>query len=141
MSGERYRLTWASSLYIDVKVISPIHNNWITSLVFFQEFECGVQFESTEKNKQEWSFTLYDFDGQGKVTKEVRSGFTFQLDFVRNTLIVQCTVRVAWSWTRAAKLLEGNQGAISIIEFWQIQWTVIYWNCWFFLWFWGLIGR
>lgn len=35
-----------------------------------EEFECGVQFESTEKNKQEWSFTLYDFDGQGKVTKE-----------------------------------------------------------------------
>lgn len=60
-------------------------------MFFFQEFECGVQFEGTEKNKQEWSFTLYDFDGQGKVTKEVRSRFTFQLDFVCNTLIVQCT--------------------------------------------------
>lgn len=35
-----------------------------------EEFECGVQFESTEKNKQEWSFTLYDFDGHGKITKE-----------------------------------------------------------------------
>ena len=36
-----------------------------------QEFECGVQFEGLEKNKQEWSFTLYDFDGHGKITREV----------------------------------------------------------------------
>ncbi|KAK3086743.1 hypothetical protein FSP39_022726 [Pinctada imbricata] len=35
-----------------------------------EEFECGVQFEGSEKNKQEWSFTLYDFDGHGKITKE-----------------------------------------------------------------------
>jgi hypothetical protein len=39
--------------------------------VYFQEFECGVQFEGLEKNKQEWSFTLYDFDGHGKITREV----------------------------------------------------------------------
>ena len=37
-----------------------------------QEFECGVQFEGTENSKQEWSFTLYDFDGHGRITKEVR---------------------------------------------------------------------
>ncbi|KAJ8302890.1 hypothetical protein KUTeg_019286 [Tegillarca granosa] len=35
-----------------------------------EEFECGVQFEGTENNKQEWAFTLYDFDGHGKITKE-----------------------------------------------------------------------
>lgn len=39
----------------------------------FQEFECGVHFEGLEKNKQEWSFTLYDFDGHGKITREVNS--------------------------------------------------------------------
>ena len=35
-----------------------------------QSFECE---RSTVKaaQKQEWAFTLYDFDGQGKVTKEV----------------------------------------------------------------------
>lgn len=35
-----------------------------------EEFECGVHFEGLEKNKQEWSFTLYDFDGHGKITRE-----------------------------------------------------------------------
>ncbi len=34
-----------------------------------QEFECGVSVAGSDK--QEWSFTLYDFDGRGKVTKEV----------------------------------------------------------------------
>lgn len=33
-----------------------------------EEFECGVHFGGGEK--QEWSFTLYDFDGHGKITKE-----------------------------------------------------------------------
>lgn len=37
----------------------------------FQEFECGVHFGAGENSKQEWSFTLYDFDGHGKITKEV----------------------------------------------------------------------
>ena len=35
----------------------------------FQEFECGVSVAGSDK--QEWSFTLYDFDGKGKITKEV----------------------------------------------------------------------
>ncbi|XP_041375345.1 protein naked cuticle homolog 2-like isoform X2 [Gigantopelta aegis] len=35
-----------------------------------EEFECGVQFEGSENSKQEWSFTLYDFDGHGRITKE-----------------------------------------------------------------------
>jgi len=38
-----------------------------------QEFECGVHFGGGENAKQEWSFTLYDFDGHGKITKEVGS--------------------------------------------------------------------
>ncbi|CAL1537756.1 unnamed protein product [Lymnaea stagnalis] len=35
-----------------------------------EEIECGVQFEGSENSKQEWSFTLYDFDGHGRITKE-----------------------------------------------------------------------
>ncbi|XP_060583522.1 protein naked cuticle homolog 2-like isoform X2 [Ruditapes philippinarum] len=35
-----------------------------------EEFECGVHFGGGENSKQEWSFTLYDFDGHGKITKE-----------------------------------------------------------------------
>ncbi|BFZ19210.1 hypothetical protein BsWGS_22249 [Bradybaena similaris] len=35
-----------------------------------EEFECGLQFECSENAKQEWAFTLYDFDGHGKITKE-----------------------------------------------------------------------
>ncbi|ELU11388.1 hypothetical protein CAPTEDRAFT_221730 [Capitella teleta] len=35
-----------------------------------EEFECGVSVAGSTSDKQEWSFTLYDFDGQGKVTKE-----------------------------------------------------------------------
>ncbi|XP_019629285.1 PREDICTED: protein naked cuticle homolog 2-like isoform X1 [Branchiostoma belcheri] len=33
-----------------------------------EEFECGVSVEGSDK--QEWTFTLYDFDGKGKVTQE-----------------------------------------------------------------------
>ena len=39
--------------------------------LYLQEFECGVHFGGGENSKQEWSFTLYDFDGHGKITKEV----------------------------------------------------------------------
>ena len=49
---------------------------------FFQEFECGVHFGGGENSKQEWSFTLYDFDGHGKITKEVCSVFWPFLDYV-----------------------------------------------------------
>lgn len=34
-----------------------------------QDLECDVSVE--EDNRQEWVFTLYDFDNSGKVTKEV----------------------------------------------------------------------
>lgn len=36
---------------------------------FFQDVECDVSLE--DDNRQEWIFTLYDFDNSGKVTKEV----------------------------------------------------------------------
>lgn len=36
-----------------------------------QEFECGLSVNGPETDRQEWSFTLYDFDGQGNITKEV----------------------------------------------------------------------
>lgn len=39
-------------------------------LVPFQELECAVSME--EDNRQEWTFTLYDFDNSGKVTREVK---------------------------------------------------------------------
>ncbi|XP_012943497.1 protein naked cuticle homolog 1 isoform X2 [Aplysia californica] len=35
-----------------------------------EEFECGVQLEGSESSKQEWFFTLYNFDGHGRITKE-----------------------------------------------------------------------
>jgi len=33
-----------------------------------EDVECGVSV--AESDKQEWAFTLYDFDGRGKITKE-----------------------------------------------------------------------
>ena len=45
-----------------------------------QDLECDVSVE--EDNRQEWIFTLYDFDNSGKVTKEVR------LLFIYSTLIL-----------------------------------------------------
>lgn len=35
-----------------------------------QDVECDVSVE--DDNRQEWIFTLYDFDNSGRVTKEVR---------------------------------------------------------------------
>lgn len=40
-------------------------------LRFPQELECAVSLE--DDNRQEWTFTLYDFDNSGKVTREVRA--------------------------------------------------------------------
>lgn len=34
-----------------------------------QDLECDISVE--DDNRQEWIFTLYDFDNSGKVTKEV----------------------------------------------------------------------
>lgn len=34
-----------------------------------QELQCDVSVE--EDSRQEWTFTLYDFDNNGKVTREV----------------------------------------------------------------------
>lgn len=49
---------------------------WILYIIDFQytclypqDFECDVSVE--DDNRQEWIFTLYDFDNSGKVTKEV----------------------------------------------------------------------
>lgn len=36
-----------------------------------QELQCDVSVE--EDSRQEWTFTLYDFDNNGKVTREVRA--------------------------------------------------------------------
>ena len=33
--------------------------------------ECGQSIKSTGSDRQEWSYTLYDFEGQGQVTRDV----------------------------------------------------------------------
>jgi len=43
---------------------------WLSLLFINQELECAVSVE--EDNRQEWTFTLYDFDNNGKVTREVK---------------------------------------------------------------------
>ncbi|XP_074644557.1 uncharacterized protein LOC141901301 [Tubulanus polymorphus] len=47
---------------------SETDNTKIGDSINVEEFECGVSVEGSEK--QEWSFTFYDFDGRGKITKD-----------------------------------------------------------------------
>jgi len=44
-----------------------------SSCVEFQDFECDVQMEGSEsgEERKEFSFTFYDLDGHGKITKDV----------------------------------------------------------------------
>ena len=46
---------------------------WLTvkqaTYLSVQELQCDVSVE--EDSRQEWTFTLYDFDNNGKVTREV----------------------------------------------------------------------
>lgn len=39
-------------------------------ILISQDLECNVSL--VDDNRQEWVFTLYDFDNSGKVTKEVK---------------------------------------------------------------------
>lgn len=39
-----------------------------------QEFECDVSVAEGDRRRQEFSFTLYDFDGHGKITKDDIAG-------------------------------------------------------------------
>lgn len=39
-----------------------------------QEFECDVSVAEGNRKRQEFSFTLYDFDGHGKITKDDIAG-------------------------------------------------------------------
>lgn len=39
-----------------------------------QEFECDVSVAEGDRKRQEFSFTLYDFDGHGKITKDDIAG-------------------------------------------------------------------
>lgn len=53
---------------------SRCHSLWVTSharvlSACVQELQCDVSVE--EDSRQEWTFTLYDFDNNGKVTREV----------------------------------------------------------------------
>ncbi|XP_044001554.1 putative uncharacterized protein DDB_G0277255 [Aphidius gifuensis] len=40
----------------------------------FEEFECDVSVAEGNRKRQEFSFTLYDFDGHGKITKDDIAG-------------------------------------------------------------------
>lgn len=66
--------TAGKQLQFEVSVPSSLphtltHTLLQTNLALFQELECAVSVE--EDNRQEWTFTLYDFDNNGKVTREV----------------------------------------------------------------------
>lgn len=62
-------------------LLSSISLSWVVCHVadlfcdFVQEFECDVSVEGGVdvggQERQEFSFTLYDFDGHGKITKDV----------------------------------------------------------------------
>jgi len=45
-------------------------------LLFKALSECGQSVKSIGSDRQEWSYTLYDFEGQGHVTRDV-SGFLY----------------------------------------------------------------
>lgn len=45
-----------------------------TILCLLQEFECDVSVAEGDRRRQEFSFTLYDFDGHGKITKDDIAG-------------------------------------------------------------------
>lgn len=54
---------------------SRCSSRWVTArrvlsvCLSVQELQCDVSVE--EDSRQEWTFTLYDFDNNGKVTREV----------------------------------------------------------------------
>ncbi|KYN42310.1 Protein naked cuticle like protein [Trachymyrmex septentrionalis] len=45
-----------------------------TKQLSFEEFECDVSVADGDRRRQEFSFTLYDFDGHGKITKDDIAG-------------------------------------------------------------------
>ena len=51
------------------------HLSSVLSYVLFLPFqalsECGQSVKSVGSDRQEWSYTLYDFEGQGHVTRDV----------------------------------------------------------------------
>lgn len=52
-----------------IVVAPPAGDVWLCLFVCLKDVECNVSVG--EDNRQEWVFTLYDFDNSGKVTKEV----------------------------------------------------------------------
>lgn len=54
--------------------------------------ECGQSLKSVASDRQEWSYTLYDFEGQGHVTREVSNRLvTLLYTEQRPALIYQLT--------------------------------------------------
>jgi len=53
--------------------ISHRRLEFLIAFLFLQEFECDVSVAEGDR-RQEFSFTLYDFDGHGKITKDDIAG-------------------------------------------------------------------
>ncbi|KAK0172029.1 hypothetical protein PV328_005402 [Microctonus aethiopoides] len=60
----------AATLNVDEQTL-PIPT---TRQLSFEEFECDVSVAEGNRRRQEFSFTLYDFDGHGKITKDDIAG-------------------------------------------------------------------
>lgn len=68
--GREERRSQAGSFYGEPPLQTGLLLQVIScSLHVSQELQCDVSVE--EDNRQEWTFTLYDFDNNGRVTREV----------------------------------------------------------------------
>lgn len=45
---------------------------FLRSTVLLQDIDCGVSIRSMTSDKQQWSFSLYNFEDNGRISKEVR---------------------------------------------------------------------
>lgn len=94
--------------------------HWWLYAALFQELECAVSVE--EDNRQEWTFTLYDFDNNGKVTREVTvigaEALTYEWANIHTVVdvvgtVIPIMVQVMWFiWT--VSLIQSKQFKIHI---------------------------
>lgn len=67
----------AFKTYLIVSTVVVTNGAWndlafVLSVSLFQEFTCDVSLEDGKKPQPlQFSFTLYDLDGHGKITKDV----------------------------------------------------------------------
>ncbi|CAL4104961.1 unnamed protein product [Meganyctiphanes norvegica] len=65
--------TWQAT-FTNNNTINNNNNNTHMTPTYVEEVSCDVSVAAGEADRQEFSFTLYDFDGHGKVTKDDISG-------------------------------------------------------------------